>query len=327
MYKVINTITVPPGVKIAGEAFPTIISVGSNFADQNSPRVLLKVGAWSGQSGHVELSGFILSTRGSQAGAILIEWNLASNINHPSGMWDVHTRIGGFAGSDLQADQCAKKPARTDIPEGCIAAFMSMHITKKASGLYMENCWLWTADHDVDGSGQLDIYTGRGLLIESTEGTFWLYGTSSEHHALYQYNLVSTKNIFMGQIQTETAYYQPAHVVPAPFKIESSYHDPSFPDDLKSGWALRIKDSSNILIYGAGLYSFFDKWTSDARVTIAEGSDCQARITSIETSSKITFYSLNTVGTTDMITQDGRGIAKFSDNKNAFASTVALFRN
>ncbi|KAF4343990.1 exo-beta-1 3-glucanase [Fusarium beomiforme] len=327
MYKVTDTITVPPGARIAGEAYPTIISAGSNFANQNSPRVVLKVGVSSGQSGHVELSDFILSTRGSQAGAILIEWNLSSESGRPSGMWDVHTRIGGFVGSDLQAAQCAKQPGRTDVPEGCIAAFMSMHVTKQASGLCMENCWLWTADHDIDGSGQLDIYAGRGLLVESTEGTFWLYGTSSEHHALHQYNLVNTKNIFMGQIQTETAYYQPAPVVPAPFKIEDRYHDPSFPTDVKSGWALRVKDSSDILVYGAGLYSFFDKWVSDSCVTIAEGSDCQTRITSIESSSKISIYNLNTVGTTEMITQDGHSVAKFSDNKNAFASTVALFRN
>jgi len=29
-------------------------------------------------------------------------------------------------------------------------------------------------------------------------------GTAVEHHALYQYQLASTKNIFMGQIQSET---------------------------------------------------------------------------------------------------------------------------
>ena len=29
-------------------------------------------------------------------------------------------------------------------------------------------------------------------------------GTAVEHHTLYQYQLANTKNIFMGQIQTET---------------------------------------------------------------------------------------------------------------------------
>jgi len=44
----------------------------------------------------------------------------------------------------------------------------------------MENVWLWTADHDMDdngsdgGNGQIDVYNGRGLLIESSAGGVWL---------------------------------------------------------------------------------------------------------------------------------------------------------
>jgi glucan 1,3-beta-glucosidase len=54
---------------------------------------------------------------------------------------------------------------------------MSMHITPSAAGLYLENNWLWTADHDIDdpNNRQLTVYNGRGLLIESTAGTIWLY--------------------------------------------------------------------------------------------------------------------------------------------------------
>lgn len=54
---------------------------------------------------------------------------------------------------------------------------MSMHVTPSAGGLYMENVWLWTADHDIDdpSNRQVTIFNGRGLLIESTAGTFWLY--------------------------------------------------------------------------------------------------------------------------------------------------------
>jgi glucan 1,3-beta-glucosidase len=42
--------------------------------------------------------------------------------------------------------------------------------------LYMENCWFWTADHDIDDSAnqQITVYNGRGLLIESTVGNIWL---------------------------------------------------------------------------------------------------------------------------------------------------------
>jgi glucan 1,3-beta-glucosidase len=58
----------------------------------------------------------------------------------------------------------------------CLAAYMSMHITTSASGAYLENVWLWTADHDLDSasSTQISVYTGRGLLIELSGGTCWL---------------------------------------------------------------------------------------------------------------------------------------------------------
>ena len=77
-----------------------------------------------------------------------------------------------------------------------------MHITKTASGLYMENNWLWTADHDVEDPQlrQITVYTGRGLLVESEPGTIWLVGTAVEHHTKYEYQFVDTKDVFAGQV-------------------------------------------------------------------------------------------------------------------------------
>lgn len=174
-YRITKTLTIPPGSKLVGETYPIIMSSGSFFNNVNSPQPVVKVGN-AGQSGTVEWSDMIVGTQGQQAGATLIEWNLATT-GSPSGMWDVHTRIGGFAGSNLQAGQCAKNPGSTTVNQNCIAAYMAMHITAGASNLYMENVWLWTADHDIDDQGlaQLDIYVPRGLYIESTAGTFWLY--------------------------------------------------------------------------------------------------------------------------------------------------------
>lgn len=173
-YKVTSTLLIPAGAKLVGEGYPVIMSSGSFFSNIASPQPVVKVGT-AGSTGQVEWSDMIVSTQGAQAGATLIEWNLATS-GTPSGMWDVHTRIGGFVGSNLQVVQCTKNPAVTTINTACIGAFMSMHITASASGLYMENNWLWTADHDIDDSAntQLTIYSGRGLLIESTAGTFWL---------------------------------------------------------------------------------------------------------------------------------------------------------
>lgn len=147
-YRVTNTLLIPAGAKLVGEAYPVIMSSGAAFSDMANPLPVVRVGT-AGEVGQVEWSDMIVSTQGAQAGAVLIEWNLATTGGAPSGMWDVHTRIGGFTGSDLQVAQCAKDPTSTTVNAACIGGFMSMHITPSAEGLYMENNWFWTADHDI----------------------------------------------------------------------------------------------------------------------------------------------------------------------------------
>jgi glucan 1,3-beta-glucosidase len=203
-----------------------------------------------------------------------------------------------------------------------------MHVTSSASGLYMENVWLWVADHEIDDNPnliQITVYAGRGLLIEST-GPLWLYGTAVEHHVLYQYQLNNAQSIILGQIQTETAYYQPNPIVPAPFTVNSTWSDPTtYANGLQSGWGLRILNSNNVAVYGAGLYSFF----SNNDVTCSNqgnGEACQSRIFSSEESSAMTVYNLNTIGTVNMWTNNGNDVAVFSDNLNGFSDGVALVR-
>lgn len=178
-YKITKTLHIPPNSRIVGESYSVILSSGSFFANINDPQPVVKVGN-PGQAGSVEWSDMIVSTQGPQAGAILIEWNLATDGNVPSGMWDVHARVGGFTGSELQVAQCPKTPNIQTPPaainEWCICAFLSMHITKSASNLYLENVWIWTADHDLDDatSTQISVFSGRGLLVESSRGRIWL---------------------------------------------------------------------------------------------------------------------------------------------------------
>lgn len=145
LYRVTNTIRIPPGARIVGESFPVILSAGAYFNDINNPKPVVQVGSVSGQAGRVELSDFIVSTQGVQAGAVCVEWNLDSTSGGtaPSGMWDVHVRIGGFTGTQQQIGQCLKTPGNAAVNPNCLVAFMAMHVTKKAKGLYMENVWLW----------------------------------------------------------------------------------------------------------------------------------------------------------------------------------------
>jgi glucan 1,3-beta-glucosidase len=94
-------------------------------------------------------------------------------------------------------------------------------------------------------------------------------GTAVEHHTLYQYQLYHTTDIFMGQIQTETAYYQPNPPAPIPFTPIAALNDPDFAaycaghsGTCADGWGLRVLDSQNIFVYGAGLYSFFSNYST-----------------------------------------------------------------
>jgi glucan 1,3-beta-glucosidase len=97
-------------------------------------------------------------------------------------MWDVHFRIGGALGTNLDSTNCQKFSASTD---NCKGAFASLHLTASSSA-YLENVWAWTADHDFDnGHGQVSIFNGRGIIIESSNGPVWLYGTASEHNVLF----------------------------------------------------------------------------------------------------------------------------------------------
>ena len=138
----------------------------------------------------------------------------------------------------------------------------------------------------------------------------------------------------MGQIQTETAYYQPNPDATIPFPTDVALSDPVFTPSTNSslhtanGWGLRIVRSSNLLAYGVGLYSFFDNY-STACSQEGAGAVCQTRILSLEGTAHVHdvwVYNLNTVGSTSMVTRDGVDIVLAVDNNSTFVDTVNVFR-
>lgn len=150
---------------------------------------------------------------------------------------------------------------------------------------------------------QTSVYVARGVLIESTRPT-WLYGTASEHSVYYQYEFYKSANVLAGMIQTEQPYYQPTPPPPAPFEAAVGVFrgDPAFPctenDPCDSGWGLRIIQSSQITILGAGLYSWFSSYTQDCLAT----SSCQRTMAELPRSlGEVTIHNLVTIGATNMI--------------------------
>ena len=172
-YIVSSTVKVPANIRITGEIWPLIMASGAAFADQTNPTPVFQVGQ-PGDTGAVEMSDLIFETKGAQPGAILVEWNVGSTSPGSSGMWDVHMRIGGSAGTGLQSDTCSKNPNSTDHDfSKCDGSFLLLHVTKQAS-IYLENNWFWVADHELDlaDHNQIDIYNGRGVLVDS-QGPVW----------------------------------------------------------------------------------------------------------------------------------------------------------
>jgi len=321
VYIITNTIDIPAGSRLTGEVWSTLSAQGGNFGDANNPRVMLRVGK-PGSVGVAELSDLLFSTRGPAPGAILIEWNLRGSSAGESGMWDCHYRIGGAAGTDLRYPACSAG----SLPKAsCMGAFLLLHITRTAS-VYLENVWAWTADHDLDSNGQVSIYSGRGILVESENGPVWMYGTASEHNVMYQYSIVNSKNVFMGMIQTETPYYQSSPKAPQPYAYRADYKDPRFncpgsSSTCAMAWGSRFENSSAVFVYGAGHYSFFNNYEQ----TCLTSEHCQDSIVEINTNptnNRLYIYNLNTKAAQNSVVANGKTEVSESDNRSTFCSTI-----
>lgn len=326
-YIISDTVRIPANVRVVGEIWPLIMAGGANskFKDQANPKPMFQVGQ-PGDVGNVEMSDLMIETKGAQPGAILMEWNVEGSAKGSTGLWDVHFRVGGSAGTDLQSDKCSKTPETPTQPNPeCIGAFMLLHVTK-SSTIYMENTWLWVSDHELDRPdfNQINIYNGRGILIESTKGA-WLWGTASEHNVLYNYHLQAAKNVYMTVIQTETAYFQGNPDATVPFNSNPAYFDPDWSKCSGPGcaktWGLRVIDSSDILFYGGGMYSFFENY----KQTCLDTEDCQQHMVEIN-NSQITMYGVNTKASVNVITANGQGLmSHLPDNESTFCAAIAFF--
>ncbi|CAM6116291.1 unnamed protein product [Calypogeia fissa] len=330
-YLVTNTVKVPKNIRITGEIWPIILAGGSSaFSDQSNPTPVFQVGQ-PGDYGAVEMSDLIFETQGAQPGAVMIEWNVAETSQGSTAMWDVHVRIGGTAGTSLQSDSCSKNPTITAGAKPlCEGAFLLLHVTKQAT-LYMEGTWLWVADHELDLADhyQINIFSGRGALIESASGPVWVWGSSAEHSVLYNYQISNAANVFMGLIQTETPYFQANPNAITPFTVNSAYSDPDFSSSCGSdmslcpkAWGLRVINSQNVFVYGASLYSFFDNYAQGCLAT----QSCQSNMVDMQSCSNIYLYGLSTKAATNMVTLEGNSAALDSDNRNTYCATVASFQ-
>ncbi|KAF3103497.1 hypothetical protein TWF102_003687 [Orbilia oligospora] len=328
-YLITKTLKVLVGCIIVGEAWPQIMATGLNFEDMKKPYVAVRVGQ-IGDVGDIEITDVMFTTRGPTAGAVLVEWNVKAASQGSAGMWDCVIRVGGAYGSKLQAADCPK--LATSINDKCIAGSLLLRVTSRANG-YFENVWGWTADHDIDSGPdqtQIDVYVARGFLIEGP-GPTWLYATASEHNVLYQYQVHNARNIWMGMIQTESPYYQGVPAAPTPFEDSLGQFpmDPPFNQCNGAGdwytcgfsWAVRLLGSTNVYLYGAGLYSWFQQYSQ----VCLETESCQSRALQISQSTGVHIFNLMTKASLTMVTRWNGHPAWAVDNHNAYGSTIAAW--
>ncbi|KAI1169778.1 glycoside hydrolase family 55 protein [Nemania sp. FL0916] len=328
-YVISSTIHIPKNIRITGEMWPLLMATGKKFTDPNKPVAVFEVGK-PGDIGNVEMSDLIIETKGPLPGAILMQWNLAGSENGAAGLWDVHFRVGGTAGTGLQSDHCSKNPnATTLIDDKCKGTFLMLHLTKTASA-YIENCWFWVADHELDleDHNQINIYNGRGVLIESQKPV-WLWGTASEHSVLYNYQISNAKNTFIGLAQTETAYMQGNPDATQGVTVNEGYFDPQFKktctgtsDKCARTWGMRITNSSDVFVMGAGMYSFFNNYSQDC----VDGQDCQDNMISVE-NSQVHMYGISTKASVNMLMVNSKPIAEDKDNRNTFCAAIAKYES
>ncbi|KAI0410472.1 pectate lyase superfamily protein-domain-containing protein [Xylaria grammica] len=339
VYLVEGTVKIPVGSTIAGSGWSQIMATGSYFQDEKSPQVVVQVGK-EGDVGVIEISDMLFTVQGPTAGAILMEWNVHEGSQGSAAMWDSHFRVGGAMGSDLQLADCPI--GASSVNEKCKAASMLLHLTTSSSG-YFENVWAWVADHDLDDPGNADagesdegipinvvtdisIYAGRGILIES-QGPNWFYGSASEHAQMYQYQLFNASNTFLGHMQTETPYYQPNPVATSPYKAGMFPSDPTFEncaeDYCKGAWALRVLNSSDIYIYSAGFYSFFQN--NELGCTSQE--ECQLALIETNYAHNLWVYNIFTKGNVQIISPQGDlpPLLFNSTTKDGYTSEIAAW--
>ncbi|KAI1413046.1 glycoside hydrolase family 55 protein [Hypoxylon sp. FL1857] len=257
-YRVDDTLLIPKGSRIVGEAWATITGNGNNFKDSANPKPVVSVGN-SGDVGTAQIQDMRFTVSDVLPGAIILQFNIAGSAPGDVALWNSLVTVGGTLGASALAGACGS------ASNECQAAFLGMHFAPSSS-VYVENVWNWVADHFTEGSGGCNIAAKGGALVESTKGT-WLHALGSEHWWLYQLNLRNAENVMVSLLQSETNYDQgdnTQQTVPAPWTADTqNWGDPDFSwcgggdKRCRMGFANFIQGGSNIYTYASASWSFF----------------------------------------------------------------------
>ncbi|KAK0657883.1 pectate lyase superfamily protein-domain-containing protein [Cercophora newfieldiana] len=302
IYILTDTLYLPPGTRMIGEALTQLSASGEKFMDADKPRAMMQVGK-PGEVGVAQLSDFVFTVADILPGVVSVEVNMRGEKVGDVGIWNCHFRVGGARGSKTRT-ACAN-------PQTCLAARLSLHLTPSSSA-YIENTWSWTADHDLDGgTGTVYPGTAAGFLIEAQHGT-WILGSGVEHHVLYQINIHNAKNVFIGLQEGESAYWQgPGNklLAPKPWAKSLLPSDPDFswcaPDSemCRMGLYQIITNSTDLNIYSSGFWNFV---AGPNRAMCA--TDCQESAALYGSDNKrMHIYGFSTINNKNLIVEGSAG--------------------
>ena len=107
----------------------------------------------------------------------------------------------------------------------------------ETGGGYIENMWGWVADHEIDGNHPITVHSAEGIEIRTASAgvSLAMVGTAFEHSADYQYRVTNASHVAFVYPQSETAYWQSP----------------------PTGEGVHITGSSQVTLYGCGLYNWF----------------------------------------------------------------------
>ncbi|KAK6066121.1 hypothetical protein SCUP515_10868 [Seiridium cupressi] len=311
-YRVDDTLLIPVGSRIVGEAWATITGYGDAFKDSSSPKPVVQVGN-AGDIGVAQIQDMRFTVSDVLPGAIVVQFNMAGPNPGDVGLWNSLVTVGGTRGASGLTDTC------TDAANECQAAFIGLHFAPTSSA-YVENVWNWVADHTTeDFTGGSNIAAKGGALVQATKGT-WLYALGSEHWWLYQLNLFEAANVVVSLLQSETNYDQGDNVEqtpPAPWTPDAAtWGDPDFSwcnetdTRCRMGFANYIQGGADIYTYASASWVFFSgpgyqSCNGDCQNYVHWITETPDNLQAFGLCSKDTWAGLRLANGTSIITEDG----------------------
>jgi len=155
-YILTDTLLIPPGSRLIGEAWSTLSAYGSKFKDPKNLKAMIKIGN-PGDVGVAQLTDFLFTTSDFLPGAVLVGINMAGDMPGNVGGFNCHFMITGGSTTSCKT------------PAACTTARLCAHFTASSSA-YWENSWA-----TGQSGGSATPGAAGGFLIEAVNGT-WILG-------------------------------------------------------------------------------------------------------------------------------------------------------